>query len=162
LPAGLIRISLAVLLPMAALAGCGGTADTGARNTSGAGPAPVDLGTAGDLASAAGYVILAKTAVTNVPTSAVTGNIGLSPAAGSFLTGFSSSLPAGGAGVVEIALTFALHWMGLPFVRALLGVVVYRLFNLWLPIVPALAVMPPIDELRRDFDAADQAVEEAR
>jgi uncharacterized membrane protein YbhN (UPF0104 family) len=71
------------------------------------------------------------------------------------------SLPAGGAGVVEIALTFALHWMGLPFVRALLGVVVYRLFNLWLPIVPALAVMPPIDELRRDFDAADQAVEES-
>jgi uncharacterized membrane protein YbhN (UPF0104 family) len=72
------------------------------------------------------------------------------------------SLPAGGAGIVEIALTFALHWMGLPFVRALLGVVVYRLFNLWLPIVPALAVMPPIDELRRDFDAADQAVEKAR
>ena len=70
------------------------------------------------------------------------------------------SLPAGGAGVVEIALTFALHWMGLPFVRALLGVVVYRLFNLWLPIVPALALMPPVDELRRDFDAADQAVEE--
>jgi uncharacterized membrane protein YbhN (UPF0104 family) len=72
------------------------------------------------------------------------------------------SLPAGGAGVVEIALTFALHWMGLPFVRALLGVVVYRLFNLWLPILPAMAVMPPIDELRRDFDAADQAVEEVR
>jgi uncharacterized membrane protein YbhN (UPF0104 family) len=72
------------------------------------------------------------------------------------------SLPAGGAGVVEIALTFALHWVGFPFVRALLGVVVYRLFNLWLPIVPALAVMPPIDELRRDFDAADQAAEEAR
>jgi len=71
------------------------------------------------------------------------------------------SLPAGGAGVVEIALTFALHWVGFPFVRALLGVVVYRLFNLWLPILPALAVMPPIDELRRDFDAADQAAEKA-
>src|SRR3954470_17220990 len=95
--AGLIRKCLAVLLPMAALAGCGGTADTGARNPSGAGPAPVDLGTAGDLAGAAGYVILAKTAVTNVPTSAVTGNIGVSPAAASFLTGFSSTLPAGGA-----------------------------------------------------------------
>ena len=65
------------------------------------------------------------------------------------------SLPAGGAGVVEIALTFALHWVGFPFVRALLGVVVYRLFNLWLPIVPALAVLPPVDELRRDFDAAE-------
>ena len=66
------------------------------------------------------------------------------------------SLPAGGAGVVEIALTFALNWFGLPFVRALLGVVVYRLFNLWLPIVPAFAVMPDIDELRRDFDAAER------
>jgi uncharacterized membrane protein YbhN (UPF0104 family) len=65
------------------------------------------------------------------------------------------SLPAGGAGVVEIALTFALHWVGFPFGRALLGVVVYRLFNLWLPIVPALAVLPDVDELRRDFDEAE-------
>jgi uncharacterized membrane protein YbhN (UPF0104 family) len=65
------------------------------------------------------------------------------------------SLPAGGAGVVEIALTFALHWVGFPFVRALLGVVVYRLFNLWLPIIPALAVLPNVDELRRDFDTAE-------
>jgi len=69
------------------------------------------------------------------------------------------SLPAGGAGVVEIALTFALHWVGFPFVRALLGVVVYRLFNLWLPIVPALAVLPDVNELRRDFDQAEQDVE---
>jgi uncharacterized membrane protein YbhN (UPF0104 family) len=71
------------------------------------------------------------------------------------------SLPAGGAGVVEIALTFALHWVGFPFVRALLGVVVYRLFNLWLPIIPALAVLPAVDELRRDFDEAERVVEEA-
>jgi uncharacterized membrane protein YbhN (UPF0104 family) len=70
------------------------------------------------------------------------------------------SLPAGGAGVVEIALTFALHWVGFPFVRALLGVVVYRLFNLWLPIVPALAVLPDVDELRRDFDEAERDVDE--
>jgi uncharacterized membrane protein YbhN (UPF0104 family) len=69
------------------------------------------------------------------------------------------SLPAGGAGVVEIALTFALHWVGFPFVRALLGVVVYRLFNLWLPIVPALAVLPDVDELRRDFDQAERETE---
>ncbi len=48
-----------------------------------AGPAAVDLGTAGN------YVILAKTAISTVPTSAVTGNIGLSPAAASFITGFS-------------------------------------------------------------------------
>lgn len=39
--------------------------------------------------SALDYVILAKSAVSNVPTSSVTGNIGLSPAATSFITGFS-------------------------------------------------------------------------
>ncbi len=55
------------------------------------GPAPVILG------SATNYVILAKSAVSNVPTSAITGNIGLSPAAASFITGLALSLPAGGA-----------------------------------------------------------------
>lgn len=65
------------------------------------------------------------------------------------------SLPAGGAGIVEIALTFALHWVGFPFVRALLGVVVYRLFNLWLPILPALAVLPAVNELRRELEEAE-------
>jgi uncharacterized membrane protein YbhN (UPF0104 family) len=67
------------------------------------------------------------------------------------------SLPAGGAGVVEIALTFALHWMGFPFVRALLGVVVYRIFNLWLPILPALATLPAVKELRRELKEAEEA-----
>jgi uncharacterized membrane protein YbhN (UPF0104 family) len=66
------------------------------------------------------------------------------------------SLPAGGAGVVEVALTFALHWVGFPFVRALLGVVVYRLFNLWLPIVPALVVLPAVRELRRELEEAER------
>ncbi len=42
-----------------------------------------------NLGSAAEYVILAKTAVSNSSTSAVTGDIGLSPAAQSFITGFS-------------------------------------------------------------------------
>ena len=65
------------------------------------------------------------------------------------------SLPAGGAGIVEIALTFALTWVGFPFVRALLGVVVYRLFNLWLPILPALAVFPQVEELRRELEEAE-------
>jgi uncharacterized membrane protein YbhN (UPF0104 family) len=67
------------------------------------------------------------------------------------------SLPAGGAGVVEIALTFALHWVGFPFVKALLGVVVYRMFNLWLPILPALATLPHIEDIRRELEAADEA-----
>ena len=46
------------------------------------GPAPVSLGTA------ANYAILAQSTVTNVPTSAITGNLGLSPAAASYITGF--------------------------------------------------------------------------
>jgi uncharacterized membrane protein YbhN (UPF0104 family) len=66
------------------------------------------------------------------------------------------SLPAGGAGVVEIALTFALHWVGLPFVPALLGVVTYRIFNFWLPMVPAVAVLPTIAELRTEFAEAER------
>jgi hypothetical protein len=48
-----------------------------------AGPAPVTLGTAGN------FVILAKTGVSTTGTSAVVGDIGLSPAAASFITGFS-------------------------------------------------------------------------
>jgi putative heme transporter len=65
------------------------------------------------------------------------------------------SLPAGGAGIVEIALTFALHWVGLPFVPALVGVVTYRLFNFWLPMIPAMAVLPAIAELRAQFAGAE-------
>jgi len=48
-------------------------------------PAIVNLGTAGN------FVILAKSAVSTTGTTAVTGNIGLSPAATSFLTGFSET-----------------------------------------------------------------------
>jgi hypothetical protein len=50
------------------------------------GPAAVNLGTAGN------YVILAESAVANNPTSAITGDIGVSPAATTFLTGFSLTL----------------------------------------------------------------------
>jgi hypothetical protein len=50
------------------------------------GPAVVDLGTAGN------YVILAESMVANNPISAITGDIGVSPAATSFLTGFSLTI----------------------------------------------------------------------
>lgn len=42
-----------------------------------------------NLGSSINYVILAKTAINNSPTSAITGDMGLSPAAESFITGFS-------------------------------------------------------------------------
>jgi len=42
-----------------------------------------------NLATAGNYVMLAKTGVSNVPTSAITGDVAVSPAAASYLTGFS-------------------------------------------------------------------------
>ena len=51
--------------------------------TSSSGLATVNLGTAGN------YVILAKTAINNSSTSAITGDLGLSPAATSYITGFA-------------------------------------------------------------------------
>ena len=100
----LTLISLTALLPMALLAGCGSDS-TSARNPSGAGPAPVDLGAPSDSAGAADYAILAKTTVTNVATSAVTGDIGLSPAAASYFVGFSQVLPSGGAASTSAQVT---------------------------------------------------------
>jgi hypothetical protein len=51
--------------------------------TTALGPAPVLLGASGN------YAILAKSAISNVPISAVTGDLGLSPAAASYVTGLS-------------------------------------------------------------------------
>ncbi|MCB9625741.1 MAG: DUF3494 domain-containing protein [Sandaracinaceae bacterium] len=56
-------------------------------NTTAAG-LPVNLGSAGN------FVILGKSGISTVPTSAVTGNVGLSPAAASFITGFSLTADA--------------------------------------------------------------------
>jgi hypothetical protein len=78
-----------MVLALAGIAyGCGGGSDGGGAGTptaagagtgvggAGRGPAPVIMGTAND------FVILAESAITNVPTSAVTGDVGLSPATG--------------------------------------------------------------------------------
>ncbi|MEX1139754.1 MAG: ice-binding family protein [Bacteroidota bacterium] len=54
-------------------------------------PAPVDLGTAGD------FVILAKTGITTTGTTAITGDIGISPEVATFITGFDLILDASGA-----------------------------------------------------------------
>lgn len=62
-------------------AGEGGEANGAALD--GLGPRAVLLGKAGN------YVVLAKSAISNVPTSDVTGDLGLSPAAASYITGFA-------------------------------------------------------------------------
>jgi uncharacterized membrane protein YbhN (UPF0104 family) len=77
-----------------------------------------------------------------------------------YATGYVASrrsLPAGGAGIVDVLMTFALVWVGLPLAPALAGVVVYRLFNFWLPIVPALALLPGVTRLRHAHERADSA-----
>ena len=64
-------------------------------NPLGLGPAPVDLGSSTDLAAAGSYLILAKTGITNVTGSSITGgHLGLSPAAGSLITGFALTADA--------------------------------------------------------------------
>jgi hypothetical protein len=80
--------------------GSGGAA---ASSGSGGGGAATDSGTGGnagttaselpvDLGSAGNFVVLAKSGVSTVPTSAITGNVGVSPAAASYITGFSLSV----------------------------------------------------------------------
>jgi Ice-binding-like len=65
-------------------------ASDGGSGRPGMGPAPVILGSTTDLSAPAAYVLLAKTGITNVTGSLIIGgNVGLSPAAASFITGFS-------------------------------------------------------------------------
>ena len=81
-------------------AGAGSATASGAGTGvggAGHGPAPVDLGAAGH------FVILAESAITNVPTSAVTGDVGLSPTSGTAIdltcvevTGVINSVTAAG------------------------------------------------------------------
>jgi uncharacterized membrane protein YbhN (UPF0104 family) len=54
------------------------------------------------------------------------------------------ALPLGGAGIVEALLPFALGWLKIALAPALVAVFVYRLINLWLPIIPALVGLPAV------------------
>ncbi len=75
--------------------GSGSPLNSNPRNPFGAGPALVSLSQSGgnldasDLGSAGNYVILAKTGISNVTGGSVTGNIGVSPAAATYITGYT-------------------------------------------------------------------------
>ena len=94
-----IRNGFAVLLGVVLAMGCGssnsGRAVFNPKNPAGVGPAPIVLAssgttvTAGDLGASGNYAILAKTGISSVPSSTITGNIGVSPAAASYITGFA-------------------------------------------------------------------------
>lgn len=57
------------------------------------------------------------------------------------------SMPLGGAGVTEVLMTFALHWVGQPVAASLAVVVIYRAFNLGLAGLLALAVRSNVHPL---------------
>ncbi|KAL8277895.1 hypothetical protein RQP46_009714 [Phenoliferia psychrophenolica] len=65
------------------------------------GPGPVDLKTAAD------FVILAKSGISTVPSSSITGDIGVSPIAATALTGFSLAYTAGSASSTSSQVTGA-------------------------------------------------------
>lgn len=52
------------------------------------------------------------------------------------------TLPFAGAGIVEVLMPLTLVAAGASFTAAVLGVIVYRIFNLWLPLLPAFAAIP--------------------
>jgi uncharacterized membrane protein YbhN (UPF0104 family) len=77
-----------------------------------------------------------------------------------YATGYAltrRALPLGGAGIVEALLPFALGWVAIARAPALLGVVSYRLINLWLPLIPALAGLPSLSRLERRAPARRRA-----
>ncbi|HMJ54671.1 MAG TPA: ice-binding family protein [Polyangiaceae bacterium] len=76
----------------AGASGGSGAADAGRAGNAGDRDAAVDSVAPGhplNLGTAGTYVILAKSGISTVPASAVTGNLGISPAAGTLITGFS-------------------------------------------------------------------------
>ena len=66
-------------------------------------------------------------------------------------------LPAGGAGFAEAAIAYTLHAVGVPLSQALLAAIVYRAVNFWLPILPALAVLPLLPRLQESLHRAENA-----
>jgi uncharacterized membrane protein YbhN (UPF0104 family) len=73
-----------------------------------------------------------------------------------YATGYVATalpLPVGGAGGVDAALTLALTAIDVPLAQALLIAVTYRGISFWLPIAPAVALLPTAPGLARDLDA---------
>jgi hypothetical protein len=58
------------------------------------------------------------------------------------------ALPLAGAGAVETMLPFTLMWTGIALPAAVACVVAYRIFNLWLPLVPATAAVVALRRAR--------------
>ena len=74
--------------------------------------------------------------------------LGRAPSLPALILGYATAyvltrrtLPLAGAGVVDFLLPLALSWVSIPLASALVAVFVYRLFNLWLPLAPAVLAL---------------------
>jgi uncharacterized membrane protein YbhN (UPF0104 family) len=79
-----------------------------------------------------------------------------SPDLAAFVIGYATgyaltrrTLPLGGAGSVEALVPFALAWAGVGLAPAVLAVATYRIFNLWLPLLPAAVGLRHLRRWRR-------------
>jgi uncharacterized membrane protein YbhN (UPF0104 family) len=75
-----------------------------------------------------------------------------------YATGYAlarRALPLAGAGVVEGLMPFALNWVGFPLAASILAVIAYRIFNLWLPMIPAVISLRHLE--REDQQSGDTA-----
>jgi uncharacterized membrane protein YbhN (UPF0104 family) len=73
-----------------------------------------------------------------------------------YATGYAlarRALPLAGAGVVEALMPFALNWVGFPLAASILAVIAYRVFNLWLPMIPAVISLRHLE--REDQQSGD-------
>ena len=73
-----------------------------------------------------------------------------------YATGYAlarRALPLAGAGVVEGLMPFALNWVGFPLAASILAVIAYRVFNLWLPMIPAVISLRHLE--RQDRTTGD-------
>src|SRR5689334_1154744 len=93
-----LSTTAALLLLLASTAGCGsssaqaggdGGPNDAKSSAGGTGGGATGGSSAVNLRSAGGYVILAESNISAVPPSVVTGDVGLSPMAATFITGFS-------------------------------------------------------------------------
>ena len=86
-----VLVAIAIVIALIVV-GIGGYMlyQSGALGGSGEGPATVKLRSAGD------FVILAKTGISTTGTTSITGDVGISPAAASFITGFGLTMDASG------------------------------------------------------------------
>jgi uncharacterized membrane protein YbhN (UPF0104 family) len=81
-------------------------------------------------------------------------DVGIAGLVLAYATGYIANalpLPVGGAGGVDASLAFALTLVGVPLAPALLAAVTYRGFAFWLPIVPAIALVPTAPHLSREL-----------